>query len=77
MTREELFASLAKKKIPPFATSVLGFTLGSLMDHGATADEVKLMCDFLIGQIAKAKENPEIVANVKEFSSLIETSVAR
>jgi len=77
MTREELFSSLAQKKIPGFATSVLGFTLGSLMDHGATEEELHAVCEFLIGQIVEAKKNPEVITAAEKFSSLIESSVAR
>jgi hypothetical protein len=77
MTREELFATLAKKQIPAFATSVLGFTLGSLMDHGVTADEARALCALLIEQIGEAKKNPELVRTVEKFSSLVEAAAGR
>jgi hypothetical protein len=77
MTKEELFAALAKKQIPAFATSVLGFTLGSLMDHGVTDDEARALCALLIDQILEAKKNPEILRTVEKFSSLVETVAGR
>jgi hypothetical protein len=75
MTPEELFAALAKKNIPPFATSVLGFTLGSLIDAGASEEEVKALCHMLVEKIMAAVENPEIIETNKKFSSLIETAM--
>ena len=72
MTPKELFSALAKKKIPQFAPSVLGFTLGSLIDHGVTEEEVKALCHFLIERIMHAKENPEIVGSIEHFSDLVE-----
>jgi hypothetical protein len=76
MDRQTLFAALAKKQIPQFATSVLGFTIGSLMDYGVSEDEARELCGFLIDQISKAKKNPEIVDNVTQFSSLMDSSIA-
>jgi hypothetical protein len=75
VTPEELFAALAKKQISPFATSVLGFTLGSLIDHGASEEEVKALCHLLVERIMYAKENPEIVSTVEKFSNLVEASM--
>jgi hypothetical protein len=74
MTREKLFTALAEKKIPQFATSVLGFTLGSLMDQGVTVEEARALCALLLEQIAEAKKNPEILRTVEKFSSLIEAA---
>jgi hypothetical protein len=75
MLPEELFTALAKKNIPAFATSVLGFTLGSLLDHGASEEEVKALCHLLVEKIMYAKENPEIIGVFEKFSGLVETSM--
>ena len=76
MTPEELFAALAKKKIDSFHTSVLGFTIGSLIDRGVTEDEARALCDLLINKIAVVKNNPEAAASLEKFTSLVETSMA-
>lgn len=76
MTPEELFSSLAKKKIPPFATSVLGFTLGSLIDAGASEEEVEALWHLLVKKIMLAKENPEVVETIEKFCNLVGTSMA-
>jgi hypothetical protein len=75
MTREELFSALATKKIDSFHTSVLGFTLGSLMDRGVTAEEAHALCDLLLEQIAEAKKNPETLAALDKFQTLVETQI--
>jgi hypothetical protein len=75
MTREELVTALAAKGIPSFATSVLGFTLGSLMDRGVTEDEARALCALLLEQIAQAKKNPETLATLKKFQLLVQAQV--
>jgi ribosomal protein L13E len=76
MDRQTLFAALAKKQIPQFATSVLGFTIGSLMDYGVSEEEARELCGFLIDQISEAKKNPEILDSAKKFSTVLESSIA-
>lgn len=74
MENKALLASLAKKKIDPFHTAVLGFTIGSLVDRGVTEEEVLALCAFLVGKISAIKDNPEALASLEKFGAAMSSA---
>jgi hypothetical protein len=75
MTPEQLFAALSKKRMPAFASSVLGFTIGSIMDCGVTGEEARELCNFLINKIEEVKKNPEAIDAIDKFQTLVGSSM--
>jgi hypothetical protein len=75
MTREELVTSLAEKHIPQFASSVLGYVLGTLLDYGVTKEEALSMCNFLLIDIDRVRQNPETLKTVKKLASQMDAMV--
>ena len=75
MTPEQLFAALSKKGMPIFASSVLGFTIGSIMDCGVSGEEARELCNFLINKIEEVKKNPEAIDAIDKFQTVVGASM--
>ncbi len=63
-----LIASLKMKGLSICDTSVFGFFVGHLMDHGATRTELQLLLEMICEGIEKAKANPNTMPAFERFA---------
>lgn len=66
MEKDELFASLATKKVSSCDTGTFGYTIGHLYDHGCTEEEILALAQLILDGIAKVKANPDAFAALKQ-----------
>jgi len=73
MSKEELLAMLAKKKVSGCCMGQLGYILGHLTDHGLSEAEVRAAIDFILQAIFKLKADPAAVKRVEEYLESLKT----